>query len=295
MSATASLLGRFGRHIGKPPGYERLVRAIVPPGKMPEGVEVTLHLEKSTFVTRPALPLDWNLFFFGTYEPELRRIMRRVLTPGCVAVDVGANTGWHTVLMASLCGTTGRVLAFEPNPSVMARLRLNLEVNRLTQVELFPVALSDSCARLPFCAPPSHAPSSGDGHVLPSVSGSAADGSIVVEARALDALAEKCRLDRLDLIKIDVEGYEWPVLQGAQHTIARHRPHVLFEHNEDYVARGRGSADAIYAYFARRGYALFEVGRWRRRPIRRNAWPRSCNVWAIPIVDVGGNACSPHR
>ncbi len=70
--------------------------------------------------------LWWHIGFFRSYEPELRDIIRIVLPPGGVAIDVGANVGWHTRLMAKLLGPHGRVLAMKPNRSVREHLLRNI-------------------------------------------------------------------------------------------------------------------------------------------------------------------------
>jgi len=290
MTKIIEVLARIGNRIGKPPGWERVVRLFVPPEKCQAIREIRVIRDGSTFLAQPAVPIGWHVTFFGSYEPEVREIFRAVLQSGGVALDVGANVGWHTLLMARLVGVNGRVLAAEANPSVRARLEANLKLNRLDCVQILPYAIADSERTLEFWGPGADNSRSGDGHVIAATAQNVHE-SFRVQARPLDAIVAELQVERLDLLKIDVEGYEWPVLKGAQETIARHRPHVIFEYNEEYVARGGGSAHAIYDYFMRHGYALFELGRWRKRPIKKDRWPSSCNVWAMPVSDARGAAC----
>jgi FkbM family methyltransferase len=274
-------LAWLGSRLGKPLGFERVVRFLAPPQRCAGLGEVCLVRDGSLFLTRLALPLGWHIGFFGSYESELRDIMRAVLPAGGTAIDIGANAGWHTLLMARLVGARGRVLAVEPNPSVREHLRRNIAVNRLGQVEIVDAALADAKGTLNFVAPDADDPASASGHVV--AGGAAPPGAVSVEASTLDILAAEKKLDRLDLVKIDAEGFEWPVLQGAQTSIARFRPYILFEFDQAYAAPGRGSGRLFAEFFRRHRYELFAVGRnWSERILEAN-WPDNANILANPM------------
>jgi len=278
------LLAWMGHRIGKPPGWERIVRLLAPPKRWVGVPELGLVRDGIVFLAQPALPLGWNIVMFGSYEPELRDVFRKVLHPGTVAIDAGANVGWHTLLMAQLVGGDGRVLAVEANPSVRANLVENLQLNDFRQVEVVGCALAEAERTLAFYAPSGDNPDSGNGHVMEASAGLRAD-TVSVEARPLDAVVAEAGLARVDLIKVDVEGYEWPVLQGAAQTLARFRPHVVFEFDAAYTSRGGGGAAAIGDFFRNHRYRLFAVGRNWLEPLRDGAWPAYANIWAIPMAD----------
>jgi FkbM family methyltransferase len=286
------LLAWLGRRLGKPPGFERVVRLLAPPESCAGLGEVCLARDGSLFLTKLALPLGWHIGFFGSYEPELRDIMRAVLRAGGTAIDVGANAGWHTLLMARLVGPGGRVLAVEPNPSVREHLMRNLAINGLTHVEVDGVALAEAQGMLNFVAPPADDPASASGHVVSS--GAAAHETIRVAASTLDALAAEKKLDRIDLLKIDAEGFEWPILQGAERSIVRFRPCILFEFDRAYAARGSDSGSLFAEFFRRHRYRLFAVGRNWSELIDERAWPANANVFAspMPAVKVPGRETS---
>jgi FkbM family methyltransferase len=234
------------------------------------------------FLAQPNVPIGWYVTFFGTYEPELRKVCKAILQPGAVALDIGANVGWHTLLMARLVGDGGRVLAAEANPSVRNRLRENLQLNRFQQAEIIPFAIADAEGTLEFYGPAADDPESGNGHVL----GTKAQDSgpmIRVEARRLDTIISETRLDRIDLIKIDVEGFEWPVLQGGAISIAEFRPHIVFEYNAEYSGRGGGSAELFQEFFDRHNYRLFALEREWAKAVKPDHWPSLADVWAIPL------------
>ncbi len=153
----------------------------------------------------------------GAPPPALNR-----LPPGGVAFDIGANLGEWTLPLARAAGPGGRVLAFEPNPTVADALARSLRIGGLRQVTLHRAALSDSEGTAPFIVA---AGNSGESRI-----GAAADGSeIQVRTRLLDAVAAEAGLARIDLVKIDVEGHERKVLEGGRATIERFRPALVVE------------------------------------------------------------------
>ncbi len=276
------LLAWVGGRYGKAPGLERIVRAVCPPGDFEAGSTICVARDSSLFCAYPNTTVGWNVAFFGTYEPELRAILKSVLVPGAVAVDVGANVGWHTLLMSRLVGDGGLVLAAEPNPSIVRCLQSNLRLNRIGNVTVLPVAIAAASGVAEFWAPAASETASGDGHL---VSGGGPDGAVrvQVETRTLDAILHEAGASRLDFIKIDVEGFEWQVLQGALDSLERFRPQVYFEFNEEYSGRGGGSSKAFGAFFTRLGYRLFVPRRgWAEELDPAGAWPQCGEIWAVP-------------
>lgn len=278
------LLGWIGQRIGKPPAWERVVRIFAGPERFHGRGDFCLVRDGLAFIAQPALPIGWHITMFGTYEPELRRILGALLGPGCVAIDVGANIGWHTSLMARLVGPDGRVLAVEANPSVRERLAANLAINRLHQVEVIPCALAAGAGRVSFFGPGGDDPESANGHVTDStrMTGDPLN-LLTVEARTLDAVVEAEGLSRVDVIKIDVEGFEWPVLQGAERTLRRFKPHVVFEYLKEYADRGGATPECLTTFFDAQGYGLFSMSRnWAER-LSPASWPACVDVWAVPL------------
>jgi FkbM family methyltransferase len=276
------ILSIVGKCIGKPPGYERLVRLLCPPERLRVRPSEMIALrDEPVIVADPRTPLGWNLLLFADYEPELRICFKKLLRRGFVAVDVGANVGWHTLLMAQLVGDQGRVIAFEPNPSVRERLQFHISLNRFRQVEVLPYALANQAGCVRFNAPPVDDPTCGDGCLLPEPAAQTAHG-IDVESLPFDSLRERLHLERLDLIKIDVEGFEWPALCGCEQAIATFRPHIAFEFDLAYIARCGGSREQLWEFFQRHRYELFVASRWGLEAARSAIWPNAANLWAVP-------------
>jgi len=288
MKKRFELLSWLGRRIGKPPGWERIVRWLAPPKSWLGVPDLGLIHDGTLFLAQPAVPLGWNVVLFGSYEPELRDIFRTVLRPGAVAIDVGANVGWHTLLMAKLVGDGGRVLAVEANPSVRIRLRENLSINGFRHVDVAACALAEAERTLVFHAPAADDFDSGNGHVV-TTDTELHTNSISIQARPLDSFVSEAGIAPVDLIKIDVEGFEWPVLQGAEQTVARFRPHIVFEFDVAYAPRGGGGADVMADFFRRHRYRLFAVRRNWLDPVRDGTWPDCANIWAVPAADAAPN------
>ena len=282
MTGTIEILAWIGNRIGKPPGWERVVRTFAPPRKCREIGEICVVRDGMMFLAQPAITIGWHVAFFGTYEPESREIFRTVLPVGGVAVDIGANVGWHTLLMARLVGERGRVFAAEANPSVRKRLEEHLKLNHLAQVDVIPFAIADREGSVEFYGPEADAVDSGDGHVV-AAAVDGPRGTIRIETRSLDAIVAATEIQRLDLIKIDVEGYEWPVFRGAEEAIARFRPHIVFEFNAEYASRGGGTPQLLDEYFRRNRYKLYSIGRNWAKAIAPGQWPPCADIWAIPI------------
>ncbi|HSC28323.1 MAG TPA: FkbM family methyltransferase [Vicinamibacterales bacterium] len=189
------------------------------------------------------------------YERGATELLLRVLQPGHVFVDVGANAGYFTVLAALRVGDNGRVYAFEPNPAMCSRLRRHVEENavasRVVVSEVALGALDESVDLYLSCRSDNPGLSSvklieaavARGDMRP-------DAKIPVAARTLDTwLADAVPL-RIDLIKIDVEGAEMDVLAGMEQTIGRLRPRriiceTLPEGEADAFLRARGYARTV--------------------------------------------------
>lgn len=155
-----------------------------------------------------------NLTILGRYEPIESALLERVVKPGCVAVDLGANIGFHAVRMARCAGPAGRVYAFEPDPVNFALLKRNLEANGFAHATPEQKAISDKKGVLTLyrCAsdPMDHRTHPGDGQRA----------GIDVEAISLDDYFRDSGT-HVDFIKMDVQGAEIKALNGMREVIAR--------------------------------------------------------------------------
>jgi len=155
--------------------------------------------------------LDRSLYYLGTHEGKDTRFVETVILPGWVVCDVGANIGWYTLLAAKLMRGAGWVYAFEPAVEEFERLQRNLALNGLANVVLQQAALSDSSDEVWLTA-------TRDGGTtrLAIYAGEAAR---LVPCTTLDSFVRERRLNRLDLVKVDIEGAELRFLHGAKNTL----------------------------------------------------------------------------
>jgi FkbM family methyltransferase len=186
--------------------------------------------------------MDWNEFHF----------MRRYLRPTDTFIDVGANIGVYTLWASQFvdtCDGNGRIIAFEPDPKNLSRLREQLALNGLERVQTVPVALSDSPDTIRF--------SQGKDMLNHIVIDSVDEESIAIDAVTLDAYCADCNVGLINLAKIDVEGTEQMVLAGARRMLAERRIDVIqLEFNEQVLHRRLSDTETM-TVLRRNGYSLF--------------------------------------
>jgi FkbM family methyltransferase len=177
------------------------------------------------------------------WEPDEQEVMGRLVRPGEVAFDVGANFGQHCPLLAQLVGPRGRLVAFEPNSS--SRRALFRTVSQRGNGRLLHYALSDEVGRRPFFLPADRTMAS-----LRNWTGDRAK-VITCQLVPLDALVDRGEVPRPDFIKCDVEGAELRVFRGARRTLDRaDAPILLYEANGPATAAFGGGLEAATAFLA---------------------------------------------
>jgi FkbM family methyltransferase len=218
------------------------------------------------------------------YEEGQWRLVARLLAPGGTFVDVGANQGFYTILASRLVGATGRVYAFEPAPTEAGKLRSNLRLNRCRNVIVEEIAVGAADGHAPFHLYLGHQGSwSG---LRKGASDVAVKGRVIdVPVVRLDDYFASRPLERLDIMKIDVEGGELPVLQGAAGLIGRFRPIIICEVEPRRTAQWGYDAGAILKALEKMDYRWRSVtrdGRLGGEP-RVSGWQ---NLAAIPAEKV---------
>jgi FkbM family methyltransferase len=159
------------------------------------------------------------------WEPDEQQIMRRLVRPGDTAFDIGAHFGEHSVLLAELCGPTGRVFAFEPNPERLDCLRRTVMQHGNGQV--LPFAVADRPGIVVLYVPEFHWTASLVDWTQQRVG---AVREITCEQTALDDLIREGVVPPPDFMKCDVEGAELLVFRGAVKTLDRiDAPIVMYE------------------------------------------------------------------
>lgn len=183
--------------------------------------------------------IDFAIYLLGGFELRTLRIYEELVHPGDTVLDIGANIGAHTLPFARLVGSDGRVIAFEPTRFAFTKLERNLSLNQdlAARVLARQIALVDGTApAVPERIYSSWPLDRSDGRH--AVHGGVLQGTEGAQAMTLDRAAESIDLDRVDFIKLDVDGHEPAVLAGGLGTIARFRPRMLIEW-APYLFEGR--------------------------------------------------------
>ncbi|MDA0874727.1 MAG: FkbM family methyltransferase, partial [Bacteroidetes bacterium] len=192
------------------------------------------------------------------FEPGVHRVFKALVSRSTTFLDIGANLGLYSVL-ARAYNPDARVLSFEPLPAAYAFLQQNLALNGLTDIDTFPLAVSDVTGSATFHAPfnpkfaylRSHLGGTGS---LDEKASTENREAITVPTARLDDILKSGRTGPISLIKLDTEGTEDRVIQGAKETIRSHRPLILCE-----VLHGRIEA-ALDQLLDELDYAVFAVG-----------------------------------
>lgn len=192
----------------------------------------------------------------GVYEIEVVSMVKRVVTPGMVFLDVGANVGQYTLIASALVGESGRVYAVEPLPQLAASLKKNIQRNGLTNVIVSQLALSDSDEKRNFYA--SCPLSIGTGSFFKNMY---SDGSsMVVQCQKLQTYTTQMRIPHVDVMKLDVEGSELRIIHGSSDMFRGVNAPVLFIEINDYMLRRAGrSAVELLALLQEFDYSVFQL------------------------------------
>lgn len=209
--------------------------------------------------------IDSAMYYESTREPDTSQALRKLCKPGSTVFDIGANVGSHALPMARDVGPQGRVYAFEPVPWAVNKLKRNLELNRFGNLVLESIALSDVNeidVQMEFRA----------SFKIGAGLGVSQDGrinsgwwnecdQIKIQMQTLDSYVSSHQITGVDLIKLDVDGFEGKVIRGALETLKRFHPIIIMEIAPAWTKmRGDNIAD-ILQQLTELGYGFYtEVG-----------------------------------
>lgn len=222
--------------------YRRIVKKIKPLrhlGYAAGGLVVSVISSAKHFEVVEDDALSWRLeLLAGAWESETVEIVRRIAKPGMTALDLGAHVGYYTRLLSKLVGDAGRVIAFEPHPRTIAKLRHN--VRQLKNVTVEQVAVTDKGGDDVLY---DFLPNSGSStlrynanqhgcmkerlagrELAPRVIENLPMVSYVVKTVSLDSYLSQRNIERVDFIKMDIEGAEASAIRGMERIVGRSGP-----------------------------------------------------------------------
>lgn len=265
----------------KLPGKERLSHLLKPSDNLKSGISngiVWLRDEDIAIYTSADNYIEWTILSTGTYEDEINKLIRISLKDGAVALDIGGNIGLQSIRMSQSVGGSGKVYAFEPLTYLQEKFNCNVLLNKALNVILLPYALSNNEGEADFTV---NRNSWNQGTF--SLSGNSGGSEMQrVLIRVADNLPEIQNLNTLDLIKIDVEGFEYQVLQGLTKTLEKHKPRLIFEYDYNYWQRNGQKITDCYDFLQSFGYTLYQITPVGCELLTSSAYIENGNLFCIP-------------
>jgi FkbM family methyltransferase len=161
-------------------------------------------------------------YALGSFEWEKAKLLERIIKKTFVVYDIGAHVGYYTLLAAQPVGEKGKVIAFEPLPRNVKYLRRHVEMNRCSNVMIIEAAVTDKRGKSSFDT----GRDSFTGHLSQK-------GDLQIITVSIDELIAARKIPHPDLMKINVEGAEMHVLEGARLTLTRYEPEILLSTHSD--------------------------------------------------------------
>jgi FkbM family methyltransferase len=213
--------------------------------------------------------IEFSIYLLGAFERSTVATLQKLVKPGDVVFDIGANIGSHTLGLARSVGPAGKVFAFEPADFAFEKLQRNLALNPELEARTYPRQILLAAEATERAQPEIYAswPLEKDESVHPKHRG-----RLVTTRNAsvdtLDRFVERERIDRLNLIKIDVDGHEFPVLRGGLQALQRFKPVLVMEMSPYVHAEEHNSFSGLVALLRDAGYSIQHASTWDPLPLQ---------------------------
>jgi FkbM family methyltransferase len=232
---------------------------------------LTLKLVSYGYITKRIYQQQLLVPFKKSFEYDTLTLLREATKSDFQILDIGANIGLHSLIMAQELSDKGKIYAFEPSKKTYDALVENIKLNNLSdKVVPFNLALSNKAETLFLAAPEADNIAEADQdaynsiHHVQNKKGNAE----TIDAVTLDSFIEKENIKKIDLIKIDIEGAEFLCFQGAENVIANFRPVIIMECYEPYCNRFNYAATDIILFMTKHNYKMhqYEPNQWIATP-----------------------------
>lgn len=197
------------------------------------------------------------------YKVEESEIIRKLIKPGMIAADLGANDGYHTLLMADCVGQNGKVFSFEPESTAFGLLQNNVIKHGFKNIQLIQKAVVHKSEKRPFylCQdqPGSHSLFSSERHIRGGV----------IETITLDEFLEPYQ-QKLDYLKLDIEGSELLALKGSKKVLIKNKNLIIFfEYNQEVLSRSGEEPSLLLDYLSDNDFHYFyKANRRMKSPLK---------------------------
>lgn len=190
----------------------------------------------------------------GEIEPSQTHLMEKIVKPGMTVFDLGANFGWFTLVLSRLVGKSGKVYAFEADPSLVKTLRENVKINNFSNVLIQPLAVSNKTGISKFSLNESYDTRSQLDSISPSKD------TVDVKITSLDEFSVLEKLKKVDFIKMDIEGSEPKALQGMKKIISENpQLKIITEFNQNAMLAVGSSPEDLIDFLLDVGFIIEEI------------------------------------
>ncbi|HET6244032.1 MAG: FkbM family methyltransferase [Bacteroidetes bacterium] len=204
---------------------------------------------------------DWiqkQIYFFGIYEIEKTEtyFWKKIIKPGFIILDIGANIGYYSLLASKLTGIQGKIYSFEPVKATFNKLLNNIQLNNFQNIFINNIAISDIEGEIELFVADDLNTGTSSITLHHNFSGQ----KEIAKSLPLDSFVQSNKeIHKIDLIKIDVEGSEFHVLKGMKYVLSEFQPFILIEILDEKLNLVNTNKEEVYAYMEKFNYFPFEI------------------------------------
>ena len=195
--------------------------------------------------------VDKYIYITGEYESDVKSLLKKELKRGDTFLDIGANIGFYSILASKIVGTNGKVIACEASPKMVPRLKTNISLNNISNIEIIEKAISNESGQVKFYISDNLNSGMSSLRELNNVE------PVIVNSIKLDDYCDK--LPKIKLIKIDIEGAEHNAIKGMRKLINRDKPIIILEVIDLFLNQFGSSSNELLQELDFLGYDFFDM------------------------------------
>jgi FkbM family methyltransferase len=196
--------------------------------------------------------VDYDIYARGSFEAGILKLIRKELKNTDTFLDIGANIGQHSLYASHFCDN---VISFEPIKKIFFQFVESISINDIYNIRVYNFGLGNQNGKFLI-----HSSDANIGASSLVTKSSNRNISQEVKIKKLDNIVSDLQIHKVDFMKIDVEGYEWEVLQGAEKLISIHKPKILIEFTPViYKEKDNSIGEKIYDFLKSKNYIIIDV------------------------------------
>ncbi len=201
--------------------------------------------------------IERRVWMMGEYETEVLKAFEISVKKNAIVLDIGANIGINAMRLSKLVGDNGKVYAFEPIPFNQQRFKKNIQLNKITNITLMEFALGQHNEQVIISIDDKEENMGAISLRNPTEHG------IAIEVRNGDEWVLQNNIEKIDFMKIDVEGFEWNVINGFSESIKKYHPTILLEWDTNYLSLVGADMNNWDEFITKNNYKILQVDRYQ--------------------------------